>query len=1030
YRKNYHTPADDWGTCGGILRCDPDGSNLEVVSRGYRNPWDICFDDGFDWLGTDNDQTFGDKIFAPFFGAHFGWGHPWSYDWKGDDHWPSAPSAGPLFEGSGAGVIYCGLADYPERYRNVFLINDWLQRKVYIYRPQWNGAWMKPDREELELLAHAAGGRSMGQSQGRRFDPVDIEIGPDGAIWISSWGRQYGAHYEKGQLANEGRIYRIWPKAAPPGNWAAERDPLQDLGHHLPAWRTDAQEALLAGRGPEDLAPRLEAMFTNPPSKAHQTWALWTRARMGLEDEATETLLATLVRESTDLNLRIQALRAMAHRAERRGGIIGTGRPFEALQDKQARLRHEAVQALHRTKEKRWTSHLLDLAGRETDRHVFYSTWQALRSLMSADELKESLEDPRDGVRRAALLALLEDDRMSETELGRMSGDVDSVVAGLAKKRLGGKAHFEHRGRPIEVYGEKRTPAAMVNPFGRVRSSTGRPYKAAVLQAAEAVYTDRPYRIRKVPEELSGRTFLQTANDDADDSSGISVSVELKYPSTVYLADDSRGEALPVWARDGWTPTDLILETDDPKSMRLYRRDVSAGTMVLGSNRDGVKARKGNYILVAVPKLFTPLEKLTTVDEVLKHLDRGDPERGRDLFFSPDATGCFHCHRMEGVGQVFAPDLAGIGQRAEPAFLARSILEPSADITEGFALQQLHTGSGNIHGGIIIEETGRALKLGMAGGESVTVEKADLVKRESIHVSPMPPFHGLLTPLQVADLIAWLNREPTPEPPPDEQSMEITVDGVRIATYLFKHPQLTRPAFVNVRTRSGIPVTRTWPAPASEDHRWYHPGLWMSFGWLSGNDYWRLQSRVVSEGLMEELKTEPGKTRFAVRDRYLDTSGEETICIQETRYTFEKVKEGIRLDWDATFYNDERGIVFGDQEESGLALRMARNLTVQFGNGRIVNDRGEENGGGTWGKPFQWIDYAGSVAGRPAGIMIMPYPYNPRESWAHSRDYGALVANPFPKQPQERRQPYVQTLVAKGQRFRLRYTVLIHEGDF
>ena len=67
------------------------------------------------------------------------------------------------------------------------------------------------------------------------------------------------------------------------------------------------------------------------------------------------------------------------------------------------------------------------------------------------------------------------------------------------------------------------------------------------------------------------------------------------------------------------------------------------------------------------------------------------------------------------------------------------------------------------------------------------------------------------------------------------------------------------------------------------------------------------------------------------------------------------------------------------------------------------------------------------------GLLIVPHPENPRKSWAHSRDYGVLVANPFPKQPEERREPYVKTLVKKGERFRLRYAVLIHEtaaGEF
>ncbi|MEZ6113810.1 MAG: hypothetical protein R3C99_22775 [Pirellulaceae bacterium] len=82
YKRNYHTPNDDWGQSGGVLRCDPIdkvgnyGRNLEIVSRGFRNPWDITFDDGFNWLGTDNDQSQGDKIFAPFYGAHFGLGAP------------------------------------------------------------------------------------------------------------------------------------------------------------------------------------------------------------------------------------------------------------------------------------------------------------------------------------------------------------------------------------------------------------------------------------------------------------------------------------------------------------------------------------------------------------------------------------------------------------------------------------------------------------------------------------------------------------------------------------------------------------------------------------------------------------------------------------------------------------------------------------------------------------------------------------------------------------------------------------------
>jgi hypothetical protein len=45
----------------------------------------------------------------------------------------------------------------------------------------------------------------------------------------------------------------------------------------------------------------------------------------------------------------------------------------------------------------------------------------------------------------------------------------------------------------------------------------------------------------------------------------------------------------------------------------------------------------------------------------------------------------------------------------------------------------------------------------------------------------------------------------------------------------------------------------------------------------------------------------------------------------------------------------------------------------------------------------------------------------------HARDYGVVVTNPFPKQPKERREPYVKTWVKKGEPYRLSYAVLIHD---
>ena len=113
-------------------------------------------------------------------------------------------------------------------------------------------------------------------------------------------------------------------------------------------------------------------------------------------------------------------------------------------------------------------------------------------------------------------------------------------------------------------------------------------------------------------------------------------------------------------------------------------------------------------------------------------------------------------------------------------------------------------------------------------------------------------------------------------------------------------------------------------------------------------------SAQVFDRFLEAPSGSEGEAAFSTRDLYQDEAGKETICVQDTCYQFRRVDEGIVIDWDVEFYNDDRDFVFGDQEESGLALRIASPLRVQGGNGRIINDRGEENGAGTWGKEFEW----------------------------------------------------------------------------
>ncbi|MCP3690685.1 MAG: hypothetical protein GY917_00710, partial [Planctomycetaceae bacterium] len=353
YRHAFHDPADDWGREGGVLACDDMGKNLEIVSRGYRNPWDIAFDSGFHFQGTDNDQDEGDRVFNPFYGSHYGWGHPWSSHWTGKDHLPTAPISGPVFHGSGTGMIYYDQASFPGEYRGIWFFNDWLRRTTFFYRPRWQGALLQPHGGQWKEFV--TGGDAL-------FKPTDLEIGPEGALYILGWGREYGATWNaQHQQMNEGRIFRV--------RWQEERtavalDRLQvkparqsvaeliaDFTSPLPVRRTDAQDELLR-RGTRSIAALKQAIAQDSVPTAIETWSAWTLGRTAHVDASLDSYFVEKARQGS-LNLRIQSLRILAERQRR--GWSGKKLPAvvtDSLKDSEARVRFAAVQALRRASQR------------------------------------------------------------------------------------------------------------------------------------------------------------------------------------------------------------------------------------------------------------------------------------------------------------------------------------------------------------------------------------------------------------------------------------------------------------------------------------------------------------------------------------------------------------------------------------------------------------------------------------------------------------------------------------------------------
>ena len=93
-----------------------------------------------------------------------------------------------------------------------------------------------------------------------------------------------------------------------------------------------------------------------------------------------------------------------------------------------------------------------------------------------------------------------------------------------------------------------------------------------------------------------------------------------------------------------------------------------------------------------------------------------------------------------------------------------------------------------------------------------------------------------------------------------------------------------------------------------------HPGLWMSFGELSGHDYWRLKAATQHVRFTEEPSGRPGHGSFAVSNQYRTTDGRNTVCEESCRYAIRLVPQGYVIDIQCEFSQVESSIVFGDQE--------------------------------------------------------------------------------------------------------------------
>ena len=399
---------------GSILRCNPDGTELEIVATGLRNPQELAFDPHGDLFTVDNNSDSGDKARLVHLveGGDSGWRIGFQFiqkptsrgAWNEEKLWvpgeaeKSASILPPLVnlsDGPSGLTRNPGVTALPDRYKDHFFLADFrgsgTSSGIRAFTVKPSGASFKLDRSEEFLWG---------------VEVTDVDFAPDGALYFSDW-------VEGWDKTGKGRLYRVFDPARKGDAKVAEvrtllaegfdkrgNDDLAGLlGHADMRVRQKAQFAL-AARGADAIQPFTRVARDGKAGLA-RLHAIWGLGQIGRREASVHAALADLLADS-DAEVRAQAAKTLG---DDRAAAMG-GRLVPLLADASPRVRFFAAIALGRLAFRGGAGALVEMARKDGgDAYLRHAAVMGLVGAGDLDTLVKAAKDDSANVRLAALLA-------------------------------------------------------------------------------------------------------------------------------------------------------------------------------------------------------------------------------------------------------------------------------------------------------------------------------------------------------------------------------------------------------------------------------------------------------------------------------------------------------------------------------------------------------------------------------------------------------------------------------------------------